>query len=77
MTADTRFGALPHLDLDPHTGIQVLLADTETPGSNLDDDILAILVQVLVQTAFAGVIDGPQFLGGGSMARCALRFKAP
>ena len=62
VSADTRLSALTHLYLDSGAGVEVLLEHAETSGSYLAYRIGAVLVEILVQTALAGVVVGSQLL---------------
>ena len=63
MTADARLCALANLDFHCRTGIQVILFYAETAGCNLYDGVGTILVKVLMQTAFTGVVEGTHVPG--------------
>ena len=63
MSSDTRLGSLSHLDLNRRPGVQVLGVYTEAARGNLDDGILSIVIEVLVQAPFAGVLEGAQLAG--------------
>ena len=62
VSADTRLSTLTHLYLDSGAGVEVLLEHAETSGSYLAYRVGAVLVEILVQTAFAGVVVGSQLL---------------
>ena len=63
VAADTGFCTLPHLDLNGCPCLQIVGIDAKTAGSHLHDGILPIAVKIFMQTAFAGVIENPQFRG--------------
>ena len=64
MPADTGLCALSHFYLDSRAGVQIILMYSETSGSYLHDSVCAVLVEILVQTALAGVVVGAELLGG-------------
>ena len=66
MAADARLCALPHFDLDGGAGAEVILMHAEAAGRDLHDGICAVLVEILMQTALAGVVvDAERFCGAG------------
>ena len=60
--ADARLCTLSHFDLNGRAGFQIILVHAEAPGSHLHDGVGAILVEVLMQAALAGIIVGSQRL---------------
>ena len=64
MSADAGLCALAHFDLDGRTGVQIVLVDAEAAGGYLHDGVGAVLVEILVQAALAGVVVNAELLGG-------------
>ena len=64
MAADTGLGTLPHLDLDGCTSVQIVRMDAEAAGSDLNDGVFAVAVEVLMQAALTGVIQNAQLCCG-------------
>ena len=56
MTANARLCALPHLDFNRRARVQVIVIDAEAPRRDLHNRVFAVLVEVLMQAAFAGVV---------------------
>ena len=69
MSADAGLGALPHLDLDSSTCLQIILMYTEPAARHLHDSIRSILIEILVKPAFTGVIHDTE-LCSCSRKRC-------
>ena len=64
MSADAGLCALAHFDLDGGTGVQTALLDTEAAGGYLHDRVCAVLVEIAVESALAGVVVNAELLGG-------------
>ena len=64
MSAYARLCALTHLNLYGGGSLEVLFVHAEPARSHLDYGVLAVLVEVAVQTAFTGVVVDAQLLGG-------------
>ena len=60
MAADAGLGALSHLDLDGRACVEVILVHAEASRGHLHDGVRAVLVEVLVQSALAGIVIGAQ-----------------
>ena len=56
VAADARLRALPHLDFNRRARVQVIVIDAEAPRRDLHNRVFAVLVEVLMQAAFAGVV---------------------
>ena len=63
VAADAGLGALAHLDFNRRAGVQVIRMHAEAAGGHLHDGVGAVLVEVLVQSALAGVVVGAQRRG--------------
>ena len=63
MAADAGLCALAHLDLDGGAGFEVILVHAEAAGCDLNDGVGAVLIEVLVQAALAGIIIGTERAG--------------
>ena len=64
VSADTGLCALSHFDFDSRARIEITLEYTETSRSYLTNGILAVFVEVLVQTALTGIIISAEFFCG-------------
>ena len=62
--ADAGLCALPHLDFNRRARLQVILVHAEATGGHLYDGVGAVFVEVLMQAAFAGVVERSQCLRG-------------
>ena len=69
MPADARLRALPHLDLDGGARVQTALLDAEAAGGHLYDRVCAVLIEITVQSALAGIVIDAKLLGGAGK-RC-------
>ena len=69
MSADAGLCALAHFDLDGGTGVQTALLDTEAAGGYLHDRVCAVLVEIAVESALAGVVVNAELLGGAGEAQ--------
>ena len=56
MAADAGLRTLPHLYLYRRAGFEIILVDAETAGRDLYDRVCAVLVEILMQAALAGVV---------------------
>ena len=63
VAADAGLCALTHLDLDRRARLQIFLVHAEAAGRDLYDGVRAVLVEVLVQAALAGIIIGAERAG--------------
>ena len=63
MSSDTGLCALTHLDLDRRSGAQVVLVHAETPRRHLHHRVFPVAVEILVQSALAGVVHYSELLG--------------
>ena len=68
MPADAGLCALPHLDLDRGVVLQILREHAESARCDLDDGVLAVLIEVAVQAALARVVVDAQLLCGAREA---------
>ena len=68
MPADAGLCALPHLDLDRGVVLQILREHAESARCDLHDRILAVLIEIAVQTAFARVVEDAKLLRGAREA---------
>ena len=57
MASDAGLCALAHLDLDGCAGLQIILVDAEAAAGYLDDGIGAVLVKIIMQAAFTGIVE--------------------
>ena len=64
MSADAGLCALTHFDLDGGARVQTALLDTEAAGGYLHDRVCAVLVEIAVEAALAGVVVNTELLGG-------------
>ena len=62
VSADARLCPLTHLDLNGGAGLQILLVYAEAAGGHLDDGVVPVGVEVLVESALAGIIADAQLL---------------
>ena len=72
VSADSGFCPLTHFNFDGGPGFQIVLMDTETPGGNLNNGIFTVAVEVLMKSAFTGIIENTEFPGRFARAAWAL-----
>ena len=63
VAADAGLCALAHFNLDSRARLQIVLMHAEAAGRDLHDGVRAVLVEVLVQAALAGVVVGAERAG--------------
>ena len=68
VSSDAGLRALSHLYLYRGSGVEIGLVNAEAAGSDLNDCVLAEAVEVLVQTALAGVVEDAELLCGARQA---------
>ena len=56
VTADTGLCALSHLDFNGSARVKITLEHAETSRSDLNNRVFAVLIEIAVQTALAGII---------------------
>ncbi len=61
--ADSRLRALTHFDLNGCAGVEVVLVHAEPPACHLHDSVGTVGVEILVETALAGVVVNTQLSG--------------
>ena len=63
VASDARLRALSHLDFNRRASLQIVLVNAKPAGGHLHDGIGTIGIEILVQSAFAGIVKDAQLPG--------------
>ena len=63
MATDARLCPLAHFDFNGRAGLQIFFVYAKPSGSYLHDGVRPVLVEILMQATFAGIVIDAQLAG--------------